>query len=69
MLDGLLKVLDHIRCGGRGMRHILRGVYDALRNVGRVYDRPLGRSCAGAKKQAQGDNGNEKFELLHLGFG
>ena len=51
-LDGLLKVLDHIRCGGRGMRHILRGVYDALRNVGRVYDRPL-CACPACVKQAQ----------------
>lgn len=54
-LDGLLKVLDHIRCGGRGMRHILRGVYDALRNVGRVYDRPL-CACPACIKQAQAED-------------
>ena len=48
-------VLDHIRCGGRGMRHILRGVYDALRNVGRVYDRPL-CACPACVKQAQAED-------------
>jgi len=53
-LHGLLKIFYHI-LGGRGsVYHVLRGVHDALRDVGRVYHRPL-CACPADCKQAQAD--------------
>ncbi len=41
--------------GGRGsVYHVLGGVHDALRDVGRVYHRPL-CACPADCKQAQAD--------------
>ena len=52
---GFLKILHHVLGGGRGMHHVLGGVHDALRDVGRVYHRPL-CACPVREKQAQADN-------------
>ena len=52
---GFLKILHHVLGGGRGMHHVLGGVHDALRDVGRVYHRPL-CACRAREKQAQADN-------------
>ena len=42
--------------GGRGsMYHVLGGVHDALRDIGRVYHRPL-CACPADSKQAQANN-------------
>ena len=49
-----MKVLNHVgRRRGR-VRHVLGGVHDALRNVGRVDDRPL-CACLARRQQAQAD--------------
>ena len=48
-------VLHHVLSRRRGMHHVLGGVHDALRDVGRVYHRPL-CACPAREKQAQADN-------------
>ena len=54
-LHRLLKIFYHI-LGGRGsVYHVLGGIHDALRDVGRVYHRPL-CACPADCKQAQADN-------------
>ena len=53
-LHSFLKIFYHI-LGGRGsVYHVLGGVHDALRDVGRVYHRPL-CACPADCKQAQAD--------------
>ena len=61
-LHGFLKVLHHVLGGGRGMHHVLGGVHDALRDVGRVYHRPL-CACPARKEQAQA--GNHCYSCSH----
>ena len=48
---GFLKVLDHVGRRCRCVRHIFGGVHDALRDVGRVDDRPL-CACLARRQQA-----------------
>jgi len=50
-----LEVVDHITCRRGRMHHVLPVVDDALRDVGRVYHRPL-CACPARKEQAEADN-------------
>lgn len=65
-LHGLLEVVDHVLSRRRCVDDVVGRVDDTLRNVGRIYDRPL-CACPSHHQQEQADC--HDYFCSHFTFG